>query len=77
MNSVKWNFFGGEVKREGMHLVAWNDICKLKKNGRFGISRIWEVNKALLSKWLWGLVMKRTVCGNRLLLADTVRSMSR
>lgn len=38
---------------EGLHLVVWEDICKPKRSGSLGINRIQDVNKALLSKWLW------------------------
>lgn len=36
-----------------MHLVAWEDVCKPKKSGSLGISRIRDINKALIFKWLW------------------------
>lgn len=54
------DFLWGKGKEgDGMHLVAWNDICKPKKNGGLGISKVRDVNEALLCKWLWRFVFER------------------
>lgn len=39
-------------QEDGIHLVAWENVCKPKKMGGLGITRVKEVNKALLTKWL-------------------------
>ncbi|MFS7999578.1 putative reverse transcriptase zinc-binding domain-containing protein [Helianthus anomalus] len=41
----------GEDKK--MSWVAWDTVSKSKKNGGFGISKVRDVNFALLSKWAW------------------------
>lgn len=47
-------FLWGKGKQEdGIHLVDWEDMCKPKKMGGLGITRVREVNKALLTIWLW------------------------
>lgn len=38
---------------DGLHLVAWDDICKPKRLGNLGINRICDMNKTLLFKWSW------------------------
>lgn len=45
--------WGKGKEKEGIHLVAWDDICKPKHRGGLGIVKINKANKALLSKWLW------------------------
>lgn len=45
--------WGNSTNQNGTHLIAWNDICKPKRLGGLGITRIRDINKALLSKWLW------------------------
>lgn len=40
-------------KGDGMHLVAWEDICKPKYLGGLGIKWIRDMNKALFTKWTW------------------------
>lgn len=45
--------WGKGFQGDGMPLVAWTDICKPKKFGGLGINWIRDMNKTLLSKWLW------------------------
>lgn len=45
--------WGKGNKGDGLHLVVWADICKPKHLGGLGKIRIRDVNKALLTKWLW------------------------
>lgn len=33
--------------------MAWDDVCKPKNLGGLGICKIRDINKALLSRWLW------------------------
>lgn len=42
-----------------MHLVGWEEVCKPKKLGGLGITKIRDMNKALLSKWLWRFGIER------------------
>lgn len=51
--------------KEGMHMVAWEDICKPKRLGGLGQSRIRDINIALLSKWLWHFGREQTTFGGK------------
>lgn len=44
---------GKSKEGNGLHLVAWNKVCKPKQHGGLGINKVRNINKALLSKWLW------------------------
>ena len=48
--------FKGEQSR---HLVAWDDVCKLKDLGRLGICNLGKKNSTLLSKWLWRFPLEK------------------
>lgn len=46
--------WGGWKEEKGSHLIAWDKVCKHKEvGGILGIRRIKEINRALLTKWLW------------------------
>lgn len=45
--------WGKRNLKEGIHLVAWDDMCKSRKKDGLGIVKMRVMNKALLSKWLW------------------------
>lgn len=48
------DFLRGRSKDgNGLHLVAWNKVCKPKYYGGLGINKIRTINRALLFKWLW------------------------
>ncbi|KAK1281445.1 hypothetical protein QJS04_geneDACA014233 [Acorus gramineus] len=39
------------------HLVKWDIICRSKKEGGMGVLDFRNMNKALLGKWLWRLLV--------------------
>lgn len=43
-------FWGKGNQNDGIHLVAWEDICKPKKFGSLGITRVRDTIRAFLSK---------------------------
>ncbi|XP_076927131.1 uncharacterized protein LOC143590578 [Bidens hawaiensis] len=43
----------GSKEGKGIHLVSWNVVTKPKRFGGLGISKLSEVNSALLVKWAW------------------------
>ena len=49
----------GYEERGGEHIVAWRDVCKLKKFGALGIGNILKHNKELLMTWLWRFPLER------------------
>ncbi|KAJ0837719.1 putative RNA-directed DNA polymerase [Helianthus annuus] len=44
---------GGSLEERKMHWVAWAKVSRHKKDGGLGLSKLQEVNTALLSKWGW------------------------
>jgi hypothetical protein len=55
---IQRNFFwGGLASRRSMCWVKWSEICKPKKEGGLGIKDLRLMNKSLLAKWRWKLLM--------------------
>lgn len=50
-----------------MHLIGWEEVCKPQMEGGLGIRRNCDVNKALLSKWLWCFGNKENSLGRRVI----------
>lgn len=50
-----------KISREdkGIHLIAWDKICKPKNNSSVGIKKAKYMNQSLLMKVGWGLINKR------------------
>ena len=40
------------------HLVKWAMVCLDKKFGGLGVKDLGDLNKALLAKWSWRLLLK-------------------
>lgn len=38
--------------------IKWEDVCKPKKFGGFGVRNLWLVNLALRGKWRWRLLSR-------------------
>ncbi|MCH96537.1 LINE-1 reverse transcriptase like, partial [Trifolium medium] len=49
--------WGGLAKRRKISWVKWDDVCKPKIEGGLGIRDLRVVNKSLLAKWRWRLLM--------------------
>lgn len=49
-----------------IHLVDWNPVCQMKRNGGLGIRPLKIVNQALLGKWLWRIGKEEIVFGGEL-----------
>ena len=49
---------GGDLDKKP-HLVKWAIVCFDKKEGGLGIRGFYNLNKALLSKWLWRFANER------------------
>ena len=39
-------------------MIKWGTVCSSKKKGGLGIPSLTKLNKALLGKWNWRLVVK-------------------
>jgi hypothetical protein len=50
-------FWGGITSRRKTCWVKWSEICKPKKEGGLGIKDLRLMNKSLLAKWRWKLLM--------------------
>ncbi|KAL5711436.1 hypothetical protein ACHQM5_021892 [Ranunculus cassubicifolius] len=51
---ISRNFlWGSTLENHKYHLLSWEKLCIPMKQGGLGIKRLREVNRALLSKWLW------------------------
>ncbi|XP_039136364.1 uncharacterized protein LOC120273726 [Dioscorea cayenensis subsp. rotundata] len=44
---------GPDIDHPGCRLVAWNNICRAKEQGGWGILALSSFNLALLGKWRW------------------------
>ena len=59
LEKIQRDFFwgGGNLDRK-IHLIKWGTICSSKKKGGLGICSLTKLNKALLGKWNWRLVVE-------------------
>ncbi|KAG7576302.1 Ribonuclease H domain [Arabidopsis thaliana x Arabidopsis arenosa] len=48
--------WGSTVEKRKQHLLAWDKVCKLKKDGGLGLKEARTMNKALLAKVGWRLM---------------------
>ena len=48
---------GGNLDKKN-HLVNWGTMCTSKKGGGLGIRSLLKLNKSLLGKWNWRLVVE-------------------
>lgn len=48
----------GQDLHKGYNLVAWPRVCRLMKDGGFGVLNLQDMNRALLAKW-WGRLCKQ------------------
>ena len=46
-------FWGGGSLDIKTHLVKWAIVCSGRKAGGLGVRGLYNLNRALLSKWLW------------------------
>ncbi|MFS7922786.1 putative reverse transcriptase zinc-binding domain-containing protein [Helianthus anomalus] len=47
----------GDVRK--LHWVAWETVATPKDKGGLGVSRLFDCNRALISKWLWRCVSEK------------------
>lgn len=53
LEKIQRNFLWyDDSKRRKLYLVSWSQVCKAKEEGGLGIRPLWQVNDALLGKWL-------------------------
>ena len=50
--------WGGGNQDRKIHLVNWNTVCTSQRKGGLGILRLEKLNKSLLGKWNWRLVVE-------------------
>ena len=51
---------GGSLdKKRIWHLVKWAIVCSDGKAGGLGVRDLYNLNRALLSKWLWRFANER------------------
>lgn len=51
-----WNMI--DTGKRTYHLMAWDQVCKSKKNEGLGVLDLDNMNKALMAKWWWRLLDK-------------------
>ena len=51
--------WGGGSLVKKLHLVKWDTVCSDKREGGLGIRGFFNLNRALLSKWLWRFANER------------------
>ncbi|XP_022041315.1 uncharacterized protein LOC110943892 [Helianthus annuus] len=50
MKKILW---AGSSNGNKVYWVAWETVCTTKKDGGLGVSRLKDVNAALIAKWVW------------------------
>nr|GEV04962.1 RNA-directed DNA polymerase, eukaryota, reverse transcriptase zinc-binding domain protein [Tanacetum cinerariifolium] len=54
LESIKRNFYNGVDRSERkMAWISWNKVLASKKYGSLGVSSFYDLNRALLFKWIW------------------------
>ena len=54
LDSMRMNFlWGGSENKFKIHWIKNEDVKKEKKHGGLGLARLEDVNKSLISKWIW------------------------
>ena len=51
---------GGSLDKKS-HLIKWATVFSDKKEGGLGVRGLYNLNKALLSKWLWRFANERVI----------------
>ena len=60
LDKYNWQFlWGGSENNRKISLVAWDEVCKPKKNGGLGIRKAKHQNQAFMMKLGWKLVTRR------------------
>lgn len=60
------NFLWSEnVNKRSIHWVNWEIVCKPKEKGGLGVRDVREMNKALLLKWKWRILMEKDAIWSR------------
>lgn len=57
-----------------IHLVNWETLCKPKSLGGVGLRKACLMNKALLSKLAWRVLIKKEAIGCKILRKKYLRS---
>ena len=64
---------GGSLDKKKTHLVKWTTICFDRKVGGLGVRGLYNLNIALLSKWLWHFSMRGSPYGGKSLVQNLGR----
>nr|GEV14197.1 RNA-directed DNA polymerase, eukaryota, reverse transcriptase zinc-binding domain protein [Tanacetum cinerariifolium] len=60
MESIRCHFFNGiEQNSKKAIWVKWNKVLAAKERGGLGVSSLYALNRALLSKWVWRLATQK------------------
>lgn len=51
--------WGGRAHNRKIHMINWQSICKPKATGGLGSRRVFDINKALLSKVNWRMIKEK------------------
>ncbi|KAK9698500.1 hypothetical protein RND81_08G109100 [Saponaria officinalis] len=69
-----WSFGSNSGKK--LILKSWDSICVPKEEGGFGIKEVLACNMALLSRWIWRLVMAQGDLWSSWISSYTLRQQS-
>ncbi|KAK9079762.1 hypothetical protein SSX86_001435 [Deinandra increscens subsp. villosa] len=70
LEKIRFNFlWGGSHDTKKIHWIKRDDVCLPKSEGGLGLSRLVDVNRSLLCKWIWrlktegGRLWNKVICG--------------
>lgn len=61
-------WFGPDLEHHSCRLVNWDQLCKSRNQGGWGILNLEDHNSTLLMKWWWKIAMGANWCGLKVVL---------
>ena len=63
---LRFLWHGAYLLSKAYPLVRWRQACQYKLEGVLGVLCLWDINKALLTKWWWSLLSRPIVMASNI-----------